>query len=138
MHGTYGGQGGIGLEFYPESAIVDCGEAARAYPYEIQANGTQTTVKIKDPQHPVLFVLKPDGTPAAGAGPYEVHRPTITGQNDNGDFTFAPLNATSNLGALVPGATPSAAGVTTEASESAKRARAVDATLATTSTGNAV
>lgn len=70
-----------------------------------------------DPAHPIVLAMKPDGQLDSGSGPFEVYGRTITGQNDNGDFTFAPLNATCNLGLLKPGATPSAPpAVTTTAS----------------------
>jgi hypothetical protein len=117
MHGTYGGQGGIGVEFYPESAVVGCGEAAHASPYVVQVSGTQPVIKIEDPGHPIVLTMKPDGELDSGSGLYEVHGRTITGKNDNGDFTFAPLNATCNLGPLKPGAAPAAPpAVTTTAS----------------------
>jgi hypothetical protein len=109
MHGIYAAQTGFSVEFYPESVIVACGDPARAYPYEVVANGSQMAVKVLDPGHPLLLNKKADGTLDPGAGPYLVHGRRITGQNDDGDFTFAPLEATCNLGVLVPGAKPSAA-----------------------------
>jgi len=106
MHGAYGGQGGISVEFYPESAVISCGEAAHAYPYVVQVNGAQPIVKLQDPARPLVLSMKPSGELDSGSGPYEVHGRTITGKNDNDDFTFAPLNMTCNLGVLTPGATP--------------------------------
>jgi len=111
MHGTYGGDGGISVEFYPESAVIACGDAARAYPYNIQIKGSQAIIKIEDPARELLLAIQADGELNAGSGPYEVHGRRITGQNDDGDFTFAPLNATCNLSVLKAGATPSAAPV---------------------------
>ncbi len=108
MHGNYAAQTGFSVEFYPESVIVACGEPARAYPYQVVANGSQTAVKVEDPGRPLLFSMKSDGTLDPGAGPYLVHGRRITGQNNDGDFTFAPLETTCNLGILVPGATPTA------------------------------
>jgi hypothetical protein len=108
MHGTYGGQGGLSVDFYPESAVVACGEAAHASPYIVQVSGTQPVIKIEDPAHPITLATKPGGELDSGSGPYEVHGRTITGKNDNGDFTFAPLNMTCNLGVLKPGAAPAA------------------------------
>jgi hypothetical protein len=107
MHGTYGGQGGISLEFFPETVIIGCGDAARAYPYEVQASGTQTILKIADPARPVVFTLK-NGELDADPGPYEVHGRVITGQDNNDNFTFAPFNKTCNLGVLKAGATAAA------------------------------
>lgn len=108
MHGAYGGTGGISVEFYPESAVVACGEAAHASPYVVQVSGTQPIIKIEDPGHPIVLSMKPDGELDSGSGPYEVHGRTITGKNDNGDFSFAPLNMTCNLGVLKSGAAPAA------------------------------
>jgi hypothetical protein len=112
MHGNYAAQTGFSVEFYPESVIVACGEPARAYPYQVVANGSQTAVKVDDPSHPLLLNMKPDGTLDPGAGSYLVHGRRITGQNNDGDFTFAPLETTCNLGILVPGAAAPAPPVT--------------------------
>jgi hypothetical protein len=106
MHGIYAGPGGIRIEFYPESAIIDCGDAAHAYPYEVRVNGSYPEIRLKDPVHPLLLSIKPDGSMDPGSGPYQVLGRTITGQSDNGDFTFAPLNRTCNLGMLQPNANP--------------------------------
>jgi hypothetical protein len=108
MHGSYGAQTGFSAEFYPESVIVACGEPARAYPYQVVANGGQTAIKVLDPGHPLLLNVKVDGTLDPGSGSYLVHGRRITGQNNDGDFTFAPLETTCNLGVLMPGATASA------------------------------
>ena len=103
MHGTYAGPTGFSVEFYPESAVIGCGpEAARAYPYSVQPGG----IKINAPDHPIALVFKPDGILAGGPSPYLVQGRRITGQNDDGDFTFAPMNVTCNIGVLSPGATP--------------------------------
>ena len=104
MHGNYAAQTGFSIEFYPESVIVACGEPARAYPYQVIANGSQTAVKIEDPSHPLLLNMKSDGSLDPGSGPYLVHGRRIVGQDDNDDFKFAPLETTCNLGVLVPGA----------------------------------
>jgi hypothetical protein len=103
MHGTYAGPTGFSVEFYPESAMIGCGpEAARAYPYTAQPSG----VRIDAPGHPIALTFKADGTLAGDPGPYQVQGRRITGQNDDGDFTFTPLNMTCNIGVLTPGATP--------------------------------
>jgi hypothetical protein len=118
MHGNYAAQTGFSVEFYPESVIVACGESAKAYPYEVVANGAQTAVKVGDPGHPLLLNMRSDGTLDPGAGTYLVHGRRITGKNDDGDFTFAPLETNCNLGILVPGAaeTAPASAVTTASS----------------------
>jgi hypothetical protein len=113
MHGNYAATTGFSVEFYPESVIVACGEPARAYAYEVVANGAQAAVKVADPGRPLLLNMRSDGTLDPGAGTYLVHGRRITGQNGDGDFTFAPLETTCNLGILVPGAAETAPAMTT-------------------------
>jgi hypothetical protein len=96
MRGTYQGADGFSIEFYPDSAVMGCGQAARAYPYSVKANGSQAAIRIEDPEHPVLLAIKADGELDPGQGRYEVHGRAITGHTANG-YTFAPLNATCNL-----------------------------------------
>ena len=97
MRGTYQGADGFSVEFYPDSAVMGCGRAARAYPYTVKANGSQAAIKIEDPEHPLLLAIKADGELDPGQGQYQVHGRTITGRGANGGYTFAPLNATCNL-----------------------------------------
>lgn len=118
MRGVYNAKTGFSVEFYPESAIVACGEPARAYPYEVVANGSQTAVKIEDPSHPLLLNFEAGGALDPGSGSYLVHGRRITGQNDDGDFTFAPLEATCNLDALLPNAPAVSAPATASATPS--------------------
>jgi hypothetical protein len=96
MRGMYQGADGFSVEFYPDSAVVGCGQAARAYPYTVKANGSQAAIRIEDPEHPLLLAIKADGELDPGQGRYEVHGRVITGHTANG-YTFAPLNATCNL-----------------------------------------
>ncbi|HEY2118253.1 MAG TPA: hypothetical protein VGH37_03635 [Candidatus Acidoferrum sp.] len=142
MHGTYGGQGGISVEFYPESAIIACGDAARAYPYTVQVNGSQAVIKIENPAHALALSFQPDGELSGGSGPYEVNGRRITGQNDNGDFTFAPLNMTCNLSALKAGATPAAppaaANTPAAAATSAANPSGLKTAIPGAPTGNAI
>ena len=134
MYGTYAGASGFSVEFFPESAILGCGpDVARAYPYTVIADGRQAAVKVEAPDHPLLFALRPNNTlDPGGSAPYEVQGRRITGQDDNDDFTFAPLNASCNLGVLAPGSVPS----TTVATTSGPAAIAAAAPVLTP--GNAV
>jgi hypothetical protein len=110
MNGTYAASTGFSVGFYPESAILGCGpDAARAYPYTVIADGRQAVVKVDAPDHPLTMMLQSNNTLNPGSGPYLVEGRRIIGQNDNDDFTFAPLNATCNLGVLSPGDVPSGA-----------------------------
>jgi hypothetical protein len=108
MHGAYVASTGFSVEFFPESAILGCGQAARAYPYSVLASGGQALVRVDAPGHPVAMALKPDNSLDPGSGQYEVLGRRITGKNADGDFVFGPLNQTCTLGVLKPGAIPTA------------------------------
>jgi len=100
MRGTYEGINGLSIEFYPDSAIVGCGQVARAYPYIVRADGRRAGIEIKDPAHPLWMAIKADAELDPGQGKYEVHGRRITGSDGHGGLTFAPLSATCNLETL--------------------------------------
>jgi hypothetical protein len=103
MHGIYAASTGFSVQFFPESAILGCGpDAARAYPYTVVADAAASYIKIDAPDHPLHLAFRPDGSLDPGTGPYQVHGRVVTGQNDNDDFTFAPMEQTCNLAALAP------------------------------------
>jgi hypothetical protein len=106
MHGIYAASTGFSVQFFPESAILGCGpDSARAYPYSVTATASGAQVKIDAPDHPLLLAVKPDGSLAPeAAGPYQVHGRIVTGQDDNDNFTFAPMEQTCNLASLAPSA----------------------------------
>ncbi len=113
MHGIYAASTGFSVEFFPESAILGCGpDAARAYPYTVVADGSKAAVKVDAPDHPLTLAFNSDGSlDPGGSGPYQVHGRIVTGQNDNDDFTFAPMEQTCNLAVLIPSkAIPSGGG----------------------------
>jgi hypothetical protein len=105
MHGIFAAAStGFSVEFFPESVILGCGpDAARAYPYTVVADGGKAVVKIDAPDHPLAFAFRPDGSldPEASV-PYQVHGRTVTGQDNDDNFTFAPLEQTCNLAVLAP------------------------------------
>lgn len=104
MNGTYAVASGFSAQFFPESVILGCGpDVARAYPYTIIADGKQAEVKVNAPDHPLTLLIEPRNTLNPGSGPYVVQGRQITGENANGDYNFAPRNATCNLAALSPG-----------------------------------
>jgi hypothetical protein len=114
MNGIFAASTGFSVQFFPESAILGCGpDAARAYPYTVVADGTKAVVKIDAPDHPLTLAFTSDGAlDPGGSGPYQVHGRIVTGQNDNDDFTFAPMEQTCNLAVLTPSKTiPSGGGV---------------------------
>jgi hypothetical protein len=119
MVGIFAASTGFSVEFYPESVILGCGpDSARAYPYTVVAGGNGAVIKIDAPDHPLSLAFGPGGSlDPGGSGPYQVHGRIVTGQNDNDDFTFAPLEQTCNLAALTPSKTiPSSGGSASPAS----------------------
>jgi hypothetical protein len=111
MRGIFAASTGFSAQFFPESVILGCGpDSARAYPYTVFADGTRAGIKIDAPDHPLALAFGPNGTLDAGSGPYQVHGRMVVGQNDNGDFTFAPMEQTCNLAVLAPSKTIPAAG----------------------------
>jgi hypothetical protein len=113
MHGIFASSTGFSLEFFPESVILGCGpDAARAYPYTVIADGTRSVVKIDAPDHPLALALKPDGSLDPGSSsPYQVHGRIVTGEDDNDNYTFAPMERTCDLAVLAPSKTiPSGGG----------------------------
>ena len=113
MRGIYADSTGFSVQFFPESAVLGCGpDAARAYPYTVVADGAKAVIHVNAPDHPLTLTFKPDGSLDPGAtGAYQVHGRTVTGQNDDGDFTFAPMEQSCNLAVLTPSATiPSGGG----------------------------
>jgi hypothetical protein len=105
MHGIFASAStGFSVQFFPESVILGCGpDAARAYPYTVVADGAASYIQINAPDHPLHLAFRPDGSLDPGAtGQYQVHGRYATGQDDNDDFTFAPMEQTCNLAALAP------------------------------------
>ncbi len=112
MQGIFAAPSGFSVQFFPESAVLGCGpDAARAYPYTVTAGASGAVVKIDAPDHPLALALRHDGTLDPGAtGAYQVHGRVITGQGDNDDFTFAPMEQSCELAVLTPSATIPAGG----------------------------
>ncbi|MGA1983518.1 MAG: hypothetical protein ABSG84_13760 [Acidobacteriaceae bacterium] len=104
MHGIYAAAStGFSVQFFPESVILGCGpDSARAYPYTVSASGGGAVIKVDAPDHPLTLTLRADNTLDPGSGPYQVHGRIVTGESDNGDYTFAPMEQTCNLAALSP------------------------------------
>jgi hypothetical protein len=104
MHGIFASQStGFSVEFFPESAILGCGpDAARAYPYAVVADGAKSVVTVAAPDHPLTLAFRADGSLDPGSGPYQVHGRMIAGQDQNDDFTFAPMERSCNLAVLTP------------------------------------
>jgi hypothetical protein len=106
MHGAYIAPTiaptGLSVEFFPESAILGCGAAIKAYPYTVQVNSGQATVRVEAPK-PLALAIKADNTLDAGSGQYEVQGNRILGKTPDGDFAAAPASQTCSLAVLKPG-----------------------------------
>jgi hypothetical protein len=115
MHGIFAASTGFSLEFFPESVILGCGpDAARAYPYTVIADGTRSEVKIDAPDHPLTFALKPDGSLDPNfSSAYQVHGRIVTGQDNNDNYVFSPMERTCDLAVLTPSKTIPTGGGTT-------------------------
>jgi hypothetical protein len=140
MHGIFAAPTGFSVQFFPESAILGCGpDAARAYPYTVASDGSRPAIKVLVPDHPLTFVYKTDGTlEPSETGPYQVHGRTIAGQNDDGDFTFAPMETSCNLAALAPTtAIPSSGGAAALSTASGAAAGTTAGTTAGAAAGHA-
>ena len=110
MHGIFAAETGFSLEFFPESVIVGCGpDVARAYPYTVEAGASGAVIKISAPDKPLVMAFRGSGAAVSlesgSTGAYQVHGRITTGQNDDGDFTFAPMEQSCNLAVLVPSKT---------------------------------
>jgi hypothetical protein len=92
MQGIFAASTGFSVQFFPESVILGCGpDAARAYPYTVNVEGAHATVRIDAPDHPLTLAFAGDHALDPGSGNYQVHGRTVVGQNDDGDFSFAPF-----------------------------------------------
>jgi hypothetical protein len=134
MRGIYASSAtGFSVQFFPESVILGCGpDAARAYPYQVTAGSSGGVIHINAPDHPLTLMMKADESLDPGESmAYLVHGRRIIGQNDNGDFTFAPMEQSCWLAALAPSKViPSSGGMVT-ASAGRGTAGGSSATLST-------
>jgi hypothetical protein len=140
MHGIFAASTAFSVEFYPESAILGCGpDSARAYPYTVTATATGAQVTVNAPDHPLVLTFKPDGSLVPMmVGPYQVHGRIVTGQDDNDNLTFAPMEQTCNLAILTPSKTiPSGGGSAAMATAAANSGSAVPAVAGAVATPQA-
>jgi hypothetical protein len=112
MHGIFAAETGLSVEFFPESVIMGCGpDVARAYPYTVEAGASGATIKINAPDKPLVLAFRANGgLEPSSAGAYLVHGRITTGQDDDGNFTFAPMEQSCDLAALTPSRTIPASG----------------------------
>lgn len=98
MHGAYIASTGLSVEFFPESAILGCGQTIKAYSYVLQGG----SVRVDAPK-PLVMAIKPDNTLDPGSGSYEVQGKRLLGKTQGGDFAAAPSSQTCSLAVLRPG-----------------------------------
>jgi hypothetical protein len=73
----------------------------RAYLYTVEAERNRAVVHVAAPDKPLILALGANNTlEPSTTSPYQVHGRVVVGQNDNGDFTFRPLEQTCNLAML--------------------------------------
>jgi hypothetical protein len=102
IHGAYISPTGLSVEFFPESAILGCGAAIKAYPYTVQASGAQAAIHVDAPK-PLVLAIKSDNTLDPGSGQYEVQGKRILGKTQDGDFAALPATESCSLALLRPG-----------------------------------
>jgi hypothetical protein len=98
MHGAYIASTGLSVEFFPESAILGCGQTIKAYSYVLQG----VSIRVDAPK-PLVLAIKPDNALDPGSGSYEVQGKRILGKTQGGDFAAVPANQTCSLAILKPG-----------------------------------
>jgi len=99
VEGEYMGNGGFGIKFHTDAAVVRCGAATVAHDYTMVQRADQLLLELKDVGRPIVFAYRPDGT-LAGSGPIQVNGRKIVGQKENGDMIFAPQSAACTMGIL--------------------------------------
>lgn len=100
MNGQYSSSGGLKIEFDPESAVLDCGEAHVRDSYTVENTPNELLVKIQNLPAPLNLLLQPNGT-LAGSGAVEVAGRVVTGGRGD-DILFAPRRARCVVGTLAP------------------------------------
>ena len=111
MSGTYTGAGGLEIEFQPDSAEVQCGQAVLAIPYTIERKESQILVSIKSAAGPVVLTLDTDRK-LSGSGQVQVNGKT--------------RSASCAVGVLMAGE-PGSAGATASKSRTASATAAAPA-----------
>jgi len=71
MGGTYGGAGGLKVEFESTAVTLDCGNAHVKRPYEVQNLADRLVITVRNGSVPLMLTLGPDGA-LAGSGAVDV------------------------------------------------------------------
>lgn len=145
INGTYPGTGGLEIEFQPDSAEVQCGQAVLAIPYVVEHKENQILVDIKDPAGPVVLTLGAAGKQLSGSGQIQVHGRThsascalgVLTASDPGAGAAAPTK-TATAPPAGSAATPAASVPANSATHGAPPSPALPMATPTAPTGNAV
>jgi hypothetical protein len=100
LSGLFAGPGGLKVEFHTEGAVLDCGEAHVARPYQINATPDATVVTINNGGAPIALHAQADGS-LLGSGAVDIEGRVMTGMSANGPV-FAPKRARCAVGRLAP------------------------------------
>lgn len=99
MIGEYAGQGGFGIEFHNESAVLECREAVVARAYTVNNTGSQVT--IQHSPNPLVLALGPDGK-LTGSGSIQVAGRVVVGMSPDNQVIYAPKTGNCTVGTLAP------------------------------------
>jgi hypothetical protein len=105
VEGEYFGVGGFSIRFYPDAAVLHCGESADTQSYSVENTGSQTLLRIQNGPTPLVLNFRQDGR-LAGSGQVAVNGRRLIGKSANGSPMFAPRPATCEAGVLSPARMP--------------------------------
>jgi len=97
--GNYEGGSGVQLEFHPNVAVLDCGEVEVAKSYDVENNGKQVLIRIKDDAAPILLSYQPDGS-LLGPEQVRINGRVFVGKNAAGQLAFAPKAVSCSMRVL--------------------------------------
>jgi hypothetical protein len=128
MNGTYTGPGGLEIEFQPDSAEVQCGQAVLAIPYMVERKENQILVNIKSAAGPVVLTLD-SARKLRGSGQIQVNGRTRSATCPVGVLTAGEA-ASGGAAAPKSSTTPARTTAATSLSPSASPAPATTAKAA--------
>lgn len=99
MNGRYFGQNQFDVEFFPESAVLSCGEVVCGRDYQVTRIHHRLLIKIDNGDTPIELELRPDGT-LAGSGTVQVNGRIMTGTNAHNEPVFKASTIQATLGVL--------------------------------------
>jgi hypothetical protein len=147
MSGTYTGAGGLEIEFQPDSAEVQCGQAVLAIPYVVERKENQILVNIKSAAGPVVLTLDSDRK-LSGSGQIQVNGRTrsatcavgvlTAGEAGTGGAAAPKSSAAPARTTAATSPSPSASPAPATTAKPAAAAPALAMSTAAAPTGNAI